>query len=233
MDDDLKVIVLVDNDQYIGGLEKRWGLSIYLKFRNKSFLFDTSSDPISLMKNSIALGVNLRNLDAVVISHKHSDHIGGLKFVSRLKPGLRVYVPFHSGINDYLKRMGLRVIPVDKTMSIGDDVFVVGELKGGVELYEIALAIKINGKLFIFVGCSHPGVDKIVDKAVKDINGVPYLVMGGFHSPSKITLDYLIKTIQWKIIPLHCSGFNTINYLKEKAPNKLIIGGSGFSLYYR
>ena len=226
----IRIIVLVDNNVYLDNLEKRWGLSIYINLFNNRILFDTGSDPIALMKNASALNINLKSIDFVVISHDHGDHTGGLRLISKLLPGIKVYVPSHSRITDHLKNFNLTGVRVSDTVKLNDNIFVLGELRGGVGLWEIALVIKIMQKLLIFVGCSHPGIDKIVKKAIVDIGGKPYLVMGGFHGPSNEKLDYLIRNVEWKIAPLHCSGFNAIEYIRDKAPEKILIGGSGLEI---
>lgn len=56
------------------------GLSIWLTAGEKHILFDTGMGP-SLPGNAIALGVDLRQTDAVVLSHGHSDHTGGIPHV--------------------------------------------------------------------------------------------------------------------------------------------------------
>lgn len=80
------------------------------------------------------------------------------------------------------------------------------------------------------MGCSYPGINRIINKAIKEFIGELYLVIGGFHSSSHEELNYLIRNINWKIAPLHYSGFNTIKYIKNKAPNKLLIGGFGLEI---
>jgi 7,8-dihydropterin-6-yl-methyl-4-(beta-D-ribofuranosyl)aminobenzene 5'-phosphate synthase len=48
--------------------------------------------------------------------------------------------------------------------------------------HEIVMAIKENGKLVIFSGCSHNGILNMVDTVAKEFEGVPIkAVIGGFH----------------------------------------------------
>lgn len=226
----MKITILIDNKSFIAGLNSHWGLSIYMEVGNKRILFDTDTDPNALLENSKKLGIYLDDLDMIIISHNHGDHTGGLRLISRLSPRIRVYFPSHSRLGNYLKNLGLTPIPVRDTVKLSEELFVLGELKAGFRLHEIAFVVKINNKLIIFVGCSHPGVDKIVSKAIEEIRGEAYLVLGGFHSPANKALDYLIQAVSWKIMPIHCSGEKAIRYIKDRSPSKLIIGGSGSSL---
>lgn len=48
------------------------------------------------------------------------------------------------------------------------------------ELNEISLAIKTRKGIVLVVGCSHPGIERIVETATK-IDPKIYSVFGGFH----------------------------------------------------
>src|ERR1039457_4320713 len=48
------------------------------------------------------------------------------------------------------------------------------------KMNEISLAIRTPKGLAVVVGCSHPGVEKILENAAK-IDPKIYTVMGGFH----------------------------------------------------
>jgi 7,8-dihydropterin-6-yl-methyl-4-(beta-D-ribofuranosyl)aminobenzene 5'-phosphate synthase len=56
-------------------------------------LFDAGNDAAIFEHNVKALGVDLTNLDFVVISHRHVDHTTGLRYVLRVNPNVTVYVP--------------------------------------------------------------------------------------------------------------------------------------------
>jgi 7,8-dihydropterin-6-yl-methyl-4-(beta-D-ribofuranosyl)aminobenzene 5'-phosphate synthase len=48
--------------------------------------------------------------------------------------------------------------------------------------HEIVMAIKENGKLIVFTGCSHNGILNMVDTVSKQFRGIPIkAVIGGFH----------------------------------------------------
>lgn len=229
-----KIVIIVDNNRLREDLETRWGLSIYVETPYNKILFDTDTDPNVLARNAGKLGIDLSNIDCVVISHAHGDHTGGLRILSEYKPGLLVYTPKHANIESYVRRLGLTPRSISQTVRILTGVYVIGELsRGGFGLWEQALGLKVKEKLIVLTGCSHPGLDKIVEKALNDVGGRLYIVLGGFHDPSSSMLDSVIELGADKIYPLHCSGRRSIRYLKENYPEKLGIGGAGLELYIK
>ena len=61
--------------------------------------------------NAKAAGADLRNLDFVVISHRHADHTSGITYLLTINPNVRIYVPdepwglFARGVgNDFYRK---------------------------------------------------------------------------------------------------------------------------------
>jgi len=72
------------------GLLGEWGLSILVERDDKKILLDTGSS-ISAARNGALLGVNWDRIDAIVLSHGHYDHTGGLREVlTRIKKQVQV-----------------------------------------------------------------------------------------------------------------------------------------------
>jgi 7,8-dihydropterin-6-yl-methyl-4-(beta-D-ribofuranosyl)aminobenzene 5'-phosphate synthase len=80
----LTLQVLVDNttlvDRYFGGEP---ALSLYLECGGKHILFDTGYSGL-LCRNAEKMGIDLFDLDYIVLSHGHIDHTGGLPSLMRL-----------------------------------------------------------------------------------------------------------------------------------------------------
>jgi 7,8-dihydropterin-6-yl-methyl-4-(beta-D-ribofuranosyl)aminobenzene 5'-phosphate synthase len=51
--------------------------------RSNKFLFDTGVSKDGIVYNSDVLGVNLRDIETIVLSHGHFDHISGLISILR------------------------------------------------------------------------------------------------------------------------------------------------------
>src|SRR5216117_2734222 len=72
---------------------------------------------------------------------------------------------------------------VDKTVEIAADIHLislVSDKPGTLELRELSLAINTPDGMVLVVGCSHPGIDKIV-QAASTINPRIHLIAGGLH----------------------------------------------------
>lgn len=60
-------------------VEKDWGFSVLIEYSGKKILFDTGNNSEIFAANVKALNVGLKDLDFVVISHRHGDHTSGLE----------------------------------------------------------------------------------------------------------------------------------------------------------
>ena len=91
---DVSITILVDN--HAGdGLTGEHGLSMWIRIPGKTILFDTGQGSV-FEKNARALGVDLGETDALVLSHGHYDHTGGIPAALREAPEADVYC--HPGV---------------------------------------------------------------------------------------------------------------------------------------
>ena len=75
---DLTLTILVDEATSTDNLFiSEFGLSFFGSAGDKQILFDTGSSG-AFLANAGMMGINLRDLDYVVLSHGHDDHTGGL-----------------------------------------------------------------------------------------------------------------------------------------------------------
>src|SRR5260370_29850788 len=75
---------------------KDWGLSAVVEHDGKRILFDTGNNAATFEHNVKPIGVDLSKLDFVVISHRHTDHTTGLKYLLSVNPNVLVYAPMES-----------------------------------------------------------------------------------------------------------------------------------------
>ena len=88
-----RITVLYDAFGKDATMTKDWGYAALVEINGKRILFDTGDDPASLAKNVKAKGVDLTKLDFVVLSHRHSDHVGGLSYLLSVNPKVKIYAP--------------------------------------------------------------------------------------------------------------------------------------------
>jgi 7,8-dihydropterin-6-yl-methyl-4-(beta-D-ribofuranosyl)aminobenzene 5'-phosphate synthase len=79
----LILTVLVDNTTLTDhGFMGEAGLSFFIETAEKKILFDTGLSGLFLT-NAHKMGISLRDLDFLVLSHGHRDHTGGLAMLAR------------------------------------------------------------------------------------------------------------------------------------------------------
>ncbi len=74
-------------------LEHDWGYAALVEFNGRRILFDAGNESAKFARNVAALGIDLRDLDAVVISHRHGDHTDGLHHLRSVNPAVPVFAP--------------------------------------------------------------------------------------------------------------------------------------------
>lgn len=75
-------------------LKKGWGLSTLITFQGKLILFDAGSSADIFKYNVKQLGVDLKKIDFVIISHAHLDHLNGVDYLLTVNPEVKIYFPF-------------------------------------------------------------------------------------------------------------------------------------------
>ena len=88
-----RITVLYDAFGKDAAMTKDWGYAALVEINGKRILFDTGDNVAVLAENVKARGVDLRKLDFVVLSHRHSDHVSGLSYVLSVNPHVKIYAP--------------------------------------------------------------------------------------------------------------------------------------------
>ena len=86
------ITVLCNNDSVCGQIRTEHGLSMHVSTPSGNLLFDTGQSDVFL-DNAEALQISLDKLSALVLSHGHYDHTGGLAYGTALFSNLPIY--FH------------------------------------------------------------------------------------------------------------------------------------------
>jgi 7,8-dihydropterin-6-yl-methyl-4-(beta-D-ribofuranosyl)aminobenzene 5'-phosphate synthase len=88
-----RIAILYDAFGKEAAMTKDWGYAALVEINGKRILFDTGDDPAILSKNVKARRVDLTTLDFVVLSHRHSDHMGGISYLLGVNPKVKIYAP--------------------------------------------------------------------------------------------------------------------------------------------
>jgi len=208
----LTITITYDNNPYDDRLKTAWGFSCLLRLPEKTILFDTGGDSSILLDNMEQLQIDPKEIDVVVLSHIHGDHVGGLGGILNQNSDVTVYLPasFPQGLKEDVKLYGAEVQEVHEPRELFDGVYTTGELNGGIR--EQSLIVKTDEGLVIITGCAHPGVVNIVQRAREIAGDRVYLLLGGFHlgSASASKIDSIIDSFEQlgveRVAPCHCSG---------------------------
>ncbi len=87
----MKITTLVENTVYRASLRAEHGVAMLIEADGRRILFDTGQSGEVLLENSNAMGIDLRTVDALVLSHGHYDHTGGIRALSALITSVDTY----------------------------------------------------------------------------------------------------------------------------------------------
>jgi 7,8-dihydropterin-6-yl-methyl-4-(beta-D-ribofuranosyl)aminobenzene 5'-phosphate synthase len=88
-----QITVLYDAFGKASTLTKDWGFAALITYGGKRILFDTGNNAEIFAHNVEAMGVDLKQLDFAVISHRHGDHTSGLNHLLKVNPAVKIYAP--------------------------------------------------------------------------------------------------------------------------------------------
>ena len=218
----LSITVIYDNNPYTEGLRAEWGLSCLIRGSERTILFDTGGNGSFLLENMNELGIDPQKIDTVVLSHLHSDHIGGLKEFLDKNEQVTVYLPvsFPQEFKDNLLSSSIKIMEVHDATEICDGVYTTGELGAGIK--EQSLIVHTTQGMIVITGCAHPGIVAILKRAKDLVEDDILLAMGGFHlggagqgDLEKIIFSFRSMGVKF-VGPCHCSGDLARQMFKEK-----------------
>jgi 7,8-dihydropterin-6-yl-methyl-4-(beta-D-ribofuranosyl)aminobenzene 5'-phosphate synthase len=224
--------IVYDNNAYNPALRTDWGFACLVETPGTTVLFDTGADGRTLLGNMAALGLDLEAIDAIVLSHIHGDHTGGL--TALLDTGIRptVYVPatFPVSFKDGV-RARTSLVEVQGPVEICPGIHTTGEM--GSSMVEQALVVATGDGLVVVTGCAHPGIVEMVRRAREVVEGDVALVVGGFHlgQASRSRIDDIIAEFRrlgvWRTAPCHCTGDQARRMFADAFGTDFILTGVG------
>ena len=140
----------------------------------------------------VQMGISLDDIDSIVISHNHLDHVGGLKWqkqrsfsfsAQQIDLGkMAVYTPIpmmYPGLDPiYAENPTVIANGVATTGIIPNQDFFLGWIQ------EQSIAVNIEGKgILLIVGCGHQTLPKILARAEALFEEPIYGIIGGLHYP--------------------------------------------------
>jgi 7,8-dihydropterin-6-yl-methyl-4-(beta-D-ribofuranosyl)aminobenzene 5'-phosphate synthase len=263
-----RVTILYDAFGGHEGLTRDWGFAALIEYGGKRILFDTGNNAQIFERNVRALGVDLRRLDFVVISHRHGDHTSGLSYVLQMNPQVKIYAPkenfgvFGSTLPGTFYRRdptlpdSMRYFDgspsaelsfgsqwpraniqwVDTLTEVAPGVTLISTVSknpGTLELRELSMAVRGPKGLVLLVGCSHPGIETILE-ASRPVHKHVHTIFGGLHLVT--TPDTAVERVaaalrsKWRldaIAPGHCTGEPAFAALRRVFGDRYVYAGLG------
>ncbi|MBN1638277.1 MAG: MBL fold metallo-hydrolase [Ignavibacteriales bacterium] len=226
-EDSITLKMIYNNFSSNSELKNEWGLSIWIEYKNDVVLFDTGGNPLALWENIEKLNLDTEKISTTIISHLHWDHINGLPLIlekTNNKP--IIYVPDFDLQKIKETASNGNFIGITEPQKINDFIWSTGQMDASyknISFYEQSIIIEKNNSIYIFTGCSHPGIVEIVEKVISIFpNKIIQIVAGGFHllqhsdEQVKNISDKLKELKIQKIAPSHCTGEKAIELFKNE-----------------
>ena len=183
------------------GLQSGHGVSYLIRTDDATILFDlgnnlTASSPSPLEANMKSLGISLDEIDMIVLSHRHPDHVGGQNWWTEktfsldgmTRPSLgdiAVYIP------ETMTYPGSNLTLAEMPTVLSDGIATTGIITFAQPFPiwlalprgdEQALAVNVSGLgIVLITGCGHMGLESLLTRAGA-VFDVPVVgVIGGLH----------------------------------------------------
>lgn len=182
------------NNELKKGIGVSGGVSYLIRTDHSTILFDTGyyldSTNCVLCYNLDKLGIDIGEIDAIVISHNHMDHQNDWRWISdktflnskneNILPKIKIYVP-----NEKLNLKTATFFSHDP-VKICEGVYTMGIIEA--PLFDVPLtqeqSIMFNVKdrgIVMVTGCGHQTVEKMVQRFDKLSEVQIYGILGGLH----------------------------------------------------
>ncbi len=216
----IALTLLVENTARGMGVLGEHGLAWWIDTGTHRVLFDTGQG-MALMHNATRLGIDLSQADAIVLSHGHFDHVGGLKQVLAAAKHATLYLPPRATEPKYTgsdrkprgRRISIDFMETEAFRAEGRRVVVTREPS------EIVPGVWMTGEI--------PRTNDFED------TGGPFFLDEAMTQPDPLLDDQsiFIPTAQGVVVVFGCAHAGSVNTLRHiasltgNAPVRALFGG--------
>jgi 7,8-dihydropterin-6-yl-methyl-4-(beta-D-ribofuranosyl)aminobenzene 5'-phosphate synthase len=225
------VKVLVENSKRNDDFLCEHGLSLYIETQKHKLLFDTGATNL-FESNAKTLGVNLKEIDLLILSHGHYDHGGGLGRFLEINHQAKVYIKEDAFLDYYseIRDSELKYIGLDKQLKGSQQVVLVKE-----DLIldeELSLFMNIQGEQYNPTGNKRLFMkqdEAIVNDSFSHEQSLVIhegdhriLIAGCAHRGIVNIVDHINQRIDRPITHI-ISGFHMYNHRADKSEDPIIV----------
>ena len=214
MSETITVTTLIENSVYARTLLGEHGLALHIQAGRRGLLFDTGQSDL-LVDNALKLGISLAETEAIVLSHGHNDHTGGLKAAHKAAPQARLFlhrvalspkfarnpdgttrsIGMDEASAETIQKAAKAVVRTRKPTEVLDGIFVTGEIPRQNTFEDT------GGPFFLDAACAQP--DPLLDDQALFFDTPDGLVvlLGCGHAGVVNTLDYVQRLTDGR--PIH------------------------------
>jgi len=213
----IKITIVAENTAARAGVLGEHGLSFWIETPAARLLFD-AGPALSFRHNAGVLGIPLDRADAVVLSHGHDDHTGGLSWALPRMPAAKIFLHPDAWQPRFSLRQEAHPIgmPAEARAALRRRE---SGLSWTAQPAEIAAGIYVTGAI--------PRKSELED------TGGPFFLDAGGTQPDPIADDQAlwIETPSGLIVVLGCAHagvINTVEYIRSMAPGRpvrALLGG--------
>jgi 7,8-dihydropterin-6-yl-methyl-4-(beta-D-ribofuranosyl)aminobenzene 5'-phosphate synthase len=216
----ITVTVLSENTARGAGILGEHGLSFWIDTGTHRVLFDTGQG-LALLNNAAVLGIDLAHADAIVLSHGHFDHVGGLEAALAVARRASLYLHpraterKYSGANPAAGARRISVPFVETEEFLHDERRMISSR----EPVEVVPGVWATGEI--------PRTNDFED------TGGPFFLDPALTQPDPLLDDQavFVPTAKGVLVILGCAHSGVINTLRhiaqltDGAPLRLVLGG--------
>src|SRR6185503_3145178 len=212
---------------------------ITVRGREHTLLFDTGVSPNGMVENMRRLGISPADIEAIVLSHGHWDHVTGMEGLARELGRTRLPAMIHP---EFWARRRIRFPGLDPAELPATSRTALEALHDSawepdpLILDDQALVVRLRDRgLVVLSGCGQAGIVNTVRYA-RRLTGEDAVaaIIGGFHLSGPMferiiepTVDALADLSPGLVIPAHCTGWRAVHRLAARFPDGFVMSAVG------
>lgn len=221
---------LVENTSVSSDYKHKHGMCFYIETDRHKILFDLGKNGLFL-ENAKKMGVNISEIDIVIISHGHIDHGGALNIFLENNHSAKVYIRENAFDKHYTKLLGFNIdVGLDSSLKYHSQVVLTGDtmvVDHGLTLFSNVETRECystsNNALFAKTGKNISVDDFSHEQSLIISENVKQILIAGCSHAGIINIKNKAEEIVNDKISHIVAGFHLYNPVSKKAESNTLI----------